>query len=77
MCANRQHRFRVEIKIKEETHEVCVYAKGLAEACGLADAIAHKNWPEEWPTISCHRTPYSSDEMAKEHGAIFFKPMNG
>jgi hypothetical protein len=61
MCAHREHRFRVQIKFSDMshnvTHEVVVYAKGLAEACAKADAIAHKNWPDAWPTISCHRTP--------------------
>lgn len=71
MCNHREHRFRVQIKVNDDTHEVVVYAKGLSEAVAKADAFAHKHYPDAWPTISCHRTPYSSDESAKEHGAIF------
>lgn len=76
MCGGREHRYRCEVTIGSElngtakVHSVITYARGLPEAVAKIDGWAHANFPEEWPKISCHRSPYGSDDGALEHGAI-------
>jgi hypothetical protein len=70
MCANREHRFRCEIKVGGKEFGLYAYAHGLAEAVAQADGWCHKYYPDQTTYISCFRVGYSSDESAVEHGAI-------
>ena len=75
MCQDREHRYSVVVKVTNDgltrEHPVCCYAHGMAEAVAKADGWAFKNYPKaSCVDISCFHTGYSSEESAKEHGAI-------
>lgn len=75
MCTNREHRYRVKVTFRDSRSvDVVVLAKSSAEAIARADGFAHRYAkPEEKDNdviFEIRRGRYSSDEDARQHGAI-------
>lgn len=70
MCADRQHKYRMTYQLGSAPEkEILIYAKGLPEAFAKLDGWCAANHPDEWVTMSSHRTPLTL-EQAVAHGAI-------
>lgn len=76
MCAGREHRYRVSVDMSLEGGErkkqdICIYAKGVADAIAKVDGIYHKENPTlSFITMSVTHSGYRTDDSAVEHGAI-------
>jgi hypothetical protein len=70
MCANREHRYRLQLKIRgQEEFDLVVYAHHVSEAVSIADGYAHEKYPGMMVNFSISHMGYSSDVVAQEHGA--------
>ena len=71
MCAGREHRYRVTMKVTgRENQDVVVYATGVSHAVAKADGWAHKHFPDAFVSFEVTRSGYREDASAQEHGAI-------